>query len=83
MATNVTERAATLETILAMLRAQAQAITDDHTLDPRHDLTDRVYTAGKQAALADAAAAVAEMLASLWATNTGEGSGDTCATRSS
>lgn len=83
MATNVTERAATLETILAMLRTQAQAIADDHSLDPRHDLTDRVYTAGKQAALADATAAVGEMLATLWATNTGEESGDTCATRSS
>ncbi|PAU67201.1 hypothetical protein [Bifidobacterium criceti] len=83
MATNVSERASALNDVLALLRAHAQATAEDHTLDPRHDLTDRVYIAGKQAALADITAAIGDMLASLWATNTSEGSGDTCATRSS
>lgn len=71
MAINVSERASALNDVLAMLRAQAQAIAEDRDLDPRHDLTDRVYTAGQLTAIAQAAATVGGMLDDLWATDTG------------
>lgn len=76
MATNVSERMLALADVLDVLCAQSARIAADTSLDPRHEPVDLTYVAGKQAALADAAAAVAEMLASLWATNTGYKSED-------
>lgn len=66
MATNVSERTATLEEVLATLSTQAARIRDEPALDARHNQTDRVYTAGKLAALANATHAVNAMLDALW-----------------
>lgn len=66
MAMNVTERLYTLSDVIDLLVAQSAAVAADQSLDPRHDITDRVYIAGKQAALADAIAAIAGMIDPLW-----------------
>lgn len=71
MATNVSERAATLEDVLAALRAQITHISEAIAAEPHPGDADLVYTAGKLAALADAAATVVDMLAALWTPNTG------------
>lgn len=71
MATNVTERAATLEDVLAALREQIAHVSDAIAADPHADHTTLVYTAGKLAALADASASIGEMLAALWDTTPG------------
>lgn len=68
MAVNVTERAATLEDVLDMLRAQIAHISETIADDPHADHTTLVYTAGKLAVLADASASIGEMLAALWDT---------------
>lgn len=71
MATNVSERAATLEDVLATLRAQITHVSENIAADPHADHTTLVYTAGKLAALADASASIGEMLAALWDTTPG------------
>ncbi|WP_026645567.1 hypothetical protein [Bifidobacterium sp. AGR2158] len=71
MAVNVTNRAATLEDVLAQLRAQITRISERIAADPHPDHATLVYTAGKLAALADASATVGEMLAALWTPNIG------------
>lgn len=71
MAVNVSERAATLEDVLATLREQITHISETIAADPHADHDALVYTAGKLAALADASATVGEMLAALWDTTPG------------
>ncbi|MEF2736415.1 MAG: hypothetical protein U0N15_04215 [Bifidobacterium choerinum] len=71
MATNVTERVATLEDVLATLRTRIAHISEAIAADPHADHDTLVYTAGKLAALADASATVGEMLAALWDTTPG------------
>lgn len=71
MATNVTERVATLEDVLATLRTRIAHISETIAADPHADHDALVYTAGKLAALADASATVGEMLAALWDTTPG------------
>lgn len=71
MATNVTERAATLEDVLAALREQIAHVSDAIAADQHADHDALVYTAGKLAALADATASIGEMLAALWDTTPG------------
>lgn len=66
MAVTVSERLYTLIDVVDVLVAQSKAIADDQSLDPRHDITDRVYIAGKQAAIADAITAIVDMVDPLW-----------------
>lgn len=80
MAVNVTERAATLEDVLDMLRAQAARVPG--SIDPaeRSGPIARAYAAGKMYALAEAIEQTGAMMHALWATNTGDQDETTCAT---
>lgn len=72
MATNVSERIHTLQDILDALQEQASAATSDPDFDPREDMGEALYLAGQLAAIAKTSSTVSAMIASLWATNTGD-----------
>lgn len=71
MATNVTERMLAIADVIDVLAAQSKTIATDRSLNPRQNITDCVYIAGKHAALADAITAVTSMLDALWTPTTG------------
>lgn len=80
MAVNVSERAATLEDVLAMLRAQAARVPDSLDTEPLPGPIERAYAAGKMYALAEAIEQTGTMMHALWPTNTGDQDETTCAT---
>lgn len=82
MATNVSERMLALADVIDALAAQSKTIAADPSLDPRHNITDCVYIAGKHAALADAITAVTGLLDALWTPNTGDAAVDDHITKS-
>lgn len=73
MSVNVSERIHTLEDVLDVLRAQAEAATRHTDFDPREGTAARLYLSGELMAIAQTTATISAMIASLWATNTGDG----------
>ena len=74
MATNVSERLSTLRDVLDALDEQASAATTTTDLDPREDMVEALYLAGRLMAIARTTATISAMMTDLWATNTGGGS---------